>query len=106
MLYVYRVITSMELQVELPMTADMDNSGARNLANSWSIDRRTSHVDVQMFFLCELKEEGLVVYKHIPGPENKVDMSTKKFDAGTLHRHSIKLCGDSGQLESLNGNKP
>jgi len=59
-----------------------------------------------MFFLRELKEEGLVVYKHIPGPENKAGIFTKNVDAGTLHRHSTKLCGDDGLLESLKGNKP
>jgi hypothetical protein len=106
MMYVYRVITSIGLQVDLPMTADMDNSGACDLANSWSVGGRTRHVDVQMFFLRELKEEGLVVYKHIPGPENKVDISTKNVEVGTLHRHSIKLCVDDGLLELLKGNKP
>jgi hypothetical protein len=108
MMYVYSVITSMELQVELPMRAEMDNSGVCDLVNSWSISRRTRlvEVEVQMFFLHELKEEGLVVYKHILGPENKVDIVTKNVDVGTLHRHSIKLCGDDGLLEWIKGNKP
>ena len=34
MIYVYRVLTSMRLQVQLPMVVEMDNSGARDLANS------------------------------------------------------------------------
>ena len=46
MMYAYRVITSMGLQVDLPMTAEMDNSGARDLTNSWSVGGRTRHVDV------------------------------------------------------------
>ena len=106
MMYVYRVITSMGLRVELPMTAERDNSGARNLANSWSVGRRTRHVDVQMFFLRESKEEGMVVYKHIPGPENEANIFTKNVDASTLHRHSTKLCRDNGLLKLLKGNKP
>jgi hypothetical protein len=88
------------------MTAEMDNSGARDLANSWSVGGRTRHVDVRMFFLRELKEEGLVVYIHIPGPENEADIFTKNVDAGTLHRHSTKLCENDGLLELLKGNKP
>jgi hypothetical protein len=98
------MFTIMGLHVELPLTAEMDNSGACNLVNSWSVDRRTRHVDVQMFFLYKLKEEGLVVYKHIPGPEIKVDIFTKNVDVGTLHRHSIKLCSDDGLLDLLTGN--
>jgi hypothetical protein len=106
MMYVYRVITSMGLQVELPMTAEMDNSGAHDLTNSWSISGRTRHVDVGKFFSRELKEEGFIVYKHIPVLENKADIFTKNVDMGTLHRHSIKICGDDGLLKSLKGNKP
>ena len=106
MIYVYRVITSMELQVELPMTAEMDHSGGRDLANSWSVGGRTRHVDVQMFFLHELKEEGMVVYKHIPGPDNEADIFTKNVNAGTLHKHSTKLCGNDGLLTTLKGEKP
>ena len=71
MMYVYRVIKSMGLQAELPMIAEMDNSGAQDLANSWSVGGRTRHVDVWMFFLRELKEEGMVVFKYVSGPENK-----------------------------------
>ena len=46
MMYVYRVIKSLGLNVELPMLAEMDNSGARDLANSWSVGGRMRHVDV------------------------------------------------------------
>ncbi len=46
MMYVYRVIKSLGLNLELPMLAEMDNSGARNLANSWSVGGQTRHVDV------------------------------------------------------------
>jgi len=106
MMYVYRVIFSMGLQVELPMMAEMGNKGAHNLANSWSIGGRTRHVDVWMFFLHELKEEGMVANKHIPGPEDKMDIFTKNVDAGTFHGHSIKLCGNGGLLDLLKGNKP
>jgi hypothetical protein len=76
------------------------------LANRWSIGGRTRHVDVWMFFSRELKEEGMLVYKQIPGPDNDADIFTKNVDTGTLHRHSAKLCGDDGLLESLKGDIP
>jgi hypothetical protein len=49
------------------MVLEMDNKGAVNLANSWSVGGRTRHVDVQMFFLRELKDDGLIVIRHISG---------------------------------------
>ena len=103
MMYVYRVIKSIGLKVKLPMIVEMDNSGARDLANSWSVGGRTRHVDVRMFFLRELKEDGLVAFKHIPGTENEADIFTKNVDAATLHRHTEKLCGKDDLYESLKG---
>ena len=81
----------MGLKVELPMLAEIDNSGVRDLANSWSIGGRMRHVDVWMFFLWELKEDGMVAFKHIPGPDNEADIFTKSVNAGTLHKHLAKL---------------
>ncbi len=69
MMYVYRVMNSMGLKVELPMIAEMDNSGAHDLANSWSVGGWTRHMDMLMCFLCELKKDGMVAFKYIPGPE-------------------------------------
>jgi hypothetical protein len=50
---------------ELPMLVEMDNSGVCHLANSWSVGGRTRHVDVRMFLLRELKEDGLLAFKHV-----------------------------------------
>ena len=66
MMYVYCIAISLGLQVKKPMAYELDNSGARDLANSWSMGGRMEHLDVQMYFLRELMEEGLIVFKHIP----------------------------------------
>lgn len=52
MIYVYRVINSMGLHLELLITADMKNSGAIDLVNSWSIDSRTHQVRVRVRVIC------------------------------------------------------
>jgi hypothetical protein len=46
MLYVYWLMESLELEVELHMVLKMDNSGEVDIANSWSVGGRTRHVDV------------------------------------------------------------
>ena len=70
MLYVYRLLESLELEVEFPMILEMDNSGAVDIANSWSVGGRTRHIDVHNYFLRELKDQGLLVIKHIVGEKN------------------------------------
>ena len=60
MLYVYRLLELLELKVELPILLEMDNSGAVDVVNSRSVDSRTHHVYVCNYFLCKLKDQGLL----------------------------------------------
>eukprot|EP01082_Thalassiosira_pseudonana_P003604 g3149.t1 g3149 contig12:1513564-1518213(-) len=93
MMYLYRSLTEIGLSVELPMVLEMDNSGAVDLANSYSVGGRTRHVDVRLYYLRELKEEGLLVIKHIPGENNDADIFTKNTDARTFERHIPSFVG-------------
>ena len=87
MMYCYRIVTSLGLKVELPMVLEMDNKGAVDLANNYSVGGRTRHVDVKFFFLRELKEQGLLVIKHVPGEQNDADIFTKNVTASIFERH-------------------
>jgi hypothetical protein len=93
MLYAYRILTSLGLKVKLPMTLWMDNKGAVDLANSWSVGGRTRHVDVRMHFLREMKDQGLLQIKHLPGSDNPADIFTKNTAAAIFERHVPKYCG-------------
>eukprot|EP00970_Alexandrium_tamarense_P014138 scaffold3896_cov260-Alexandrium_tamarense.AAC.1 len=93
MMYLYQSLTKIGLSVELPMVLEMDNSGAVDLANSYSVGGRTRHVDVRLYYLRELKEEGLLVIKHIPGENNDADIFTKNTDARTFERHIPSFVG-------------
>jgi hypothetical protein len=44
-------------------------------------------VDVRNHFLRELKDEGLIVVKHVPGDENKADIFTKNTTATVFNKH-------------------
>ena len=73
MLYIYRLLQSLELEVKLPMVLEMDNKGAVDLANNWSMGGRRHHVDMCNYSLRELKEQGLLIIKHVPGELNDVE---------------------------------
>jgi len=85
--YIYRLLESLELKVELPMVLEMDNSGAVDIANSWSVGSRTCHVDVRNYFLHELKDKGLLVIRHIAGESNDADIFTKNVTSAIFDRH-------------------
>ncbi len=57
------------------------------MTNNYSVGGRTRHVDVKFFFLRELKEQGLLVIKHVPGEQNDADIFTKNVTASIFERH-------------------
>lgn len=93
MLYVMHVMESMGLKVAKPMVLECDNKGAVDLANNWSIGGRTRHIDVRQTFLRELKEEGILIVKWIPGSENDSDMFTKNLEGPLFERFAQVYVG-------------
>ena len=87
MLYVYRLLKSIGLCTKLSMLLETDNSGAVDLANNWNIGGRTQHVDVQNYFLRELRDEGTIRVSHIPGDENDADIFTKNTEIRVFEKH-------------------
>jgi hypothetical protein len=57
----YCLLESLELNIELPIMLEMDNSGAVDIANSWSVRGRMCHMDLYNYFLHELKDHGILV---------------------------------------------
>jgi hypothetical protein len=47
MLFVMRVLKSMGSKVKLPMILEVDNKGAIDLVNNWTVRGRIQHIDVR-----------------------------------------------------------
>ena len=63
MLHIMRLLESMGLKVKKPMVLECDNKGALDICNSWTINGRTKHMDTRYYFLRELKENGLMIFR-------------------------------------------
>jgi hypothetical protein len=94
MLFVHNILKSLGLKVQVPMVLEMDNKGAVNLANSWSVGGHTRHVDVRMYFLRELKDDGLLVIRHISGDNNDTNIFTKNTTTAVFSKHVVKFVGN------------
>jgi hypothetical protein len=90
MMRAYRVITSVGLQVELPMILNIDNRGAVDLSNNWSVGGRTRHMDVRYYFLRELKEEGLIHVMWKDGSKMSADIFTKNATGPIFNKHASR----------------
>ena len=67
------------------MVLEMDNSGAVDIANRWSVGGRTRHGDLCNYFLHELKDQGLLVIKNIPRDKNDANILTKNVRSAVFN---------------------
>ncbi len=63
MLFVYQLMQTRELRVELPMILKFDNKGFIDLSCNWSIGGRTCHIDVQLYMQRDLKKDKIIQMK-------------------------------------------
>jgi hypothetical protein len=94
MIYQMNMLESIGLKVELPMVLEMDNRGAIDLINSFSVRGCTQHINVKQCFLRELKEAKILVVKWIPGSKNEADIFTKNLDSPIFKRYADLLLGE------------
>jgi hypothetical protein len=99
MLYVMRVLESLGLKVKKPMILEMDSKAAVDLANNWSIGGRLRHVEVEQYFLRELKEAGIILSVWIPGADNSTDLFTKNLDRPPFEKHTKVYCGNDEYMK-------
>ena len=84
----------MELEVELPIKLEIENSGAVDLANNWSAGGWTRHMETRMFFLHDLKEAGVIDVHWLKGKENPVDLFTKNLPGPAFNKYAKLFVGE------------
>jgi len=94
MLYTKHVIESLGLKVKSPMVLEMDNKGAVDHTNSWSVGGNMRHVGTKQVFLRELKEDGILIVEWIPGEINDADIFTKNLDGPLFRKFTKVYVGD------------
>ncbi len=84
----------MGLKVKLPMILSIDNKGAVDLINNWSVGGNLRHMDCRLNFVRELKEAGILKVEWKAGEDNSSDMFTKNLQGPDFKRHSKRYFSD------------
>jgi len=90
MLFAMHLLESMGLKVQKPMILEVDNSGSKDIVDSWSTSGHTRHLAVKHNFLRELKEKSILYVYWIPESENSSDLFTKNL-GGTKFEKFAKV---------------
>jgi hypothetical protein len=63
MLFKMQILESMGLKVKKSMILNVDNKGAKDVCDNWSVGGRTRRVEVKQMLLRELKETKVLSTK-------------------------------------------
>ena len=105
MLFVMRVLMCIGLEVELTMILEVDNKGAVDICNSWTVGGRTRHIEVKQYFLRELKEAGLVKVIWRKGDEMAADLFTKNLAGPLFETHASEFVGEDEYFQEHKSKK-
>jgi hypothetical protein len=94
MMFAWRIIRSIELEVELPMVLEVDNKGAVDWFNNWSVGGRTRHMDTKAMWIRELKDNGILKIIWTPGELNESDILSKNVEGPLFEKHASHWVSD------------
>ena len=88
--FIIQLMSTMNMDVEVPITIYVDNVGAIWLSNYRTTSERTKHVHIRTPFVKEYQEEGKILIKFVKSEENDADINMKNTPNTTLKKTSSK----------------
>ena len=92
--FIYQVLTSIGIEIELPIIVHVDNIGAIFMSKTVSVSQRTKHVDIRSRFVNEFIEEGFIKVIFVKSNENISDLFTKNLGSELFNKHAQKIVGE------------
>ena len=89
----------MKSMAKLPMKLKIDNKGAVDFADNWTIGGCVRHVDVHLHFLRELKKQRIIDTEWISNTEMSSDIFTKNVSGPEFLKHASKFVSDQLTLK-------
>ena len=96
--FIFQLLQTMNIEVELPITVHVDNVGAISLSNNRTTSDRTKHIDIRTSFMKEYQEDGKIIIKFVKSEDNEADIFTKNTTNVIFQRHQKKLVWDKGEV--------
>ena len=88
--FIIQSMSTMNMNVQIPITIYVDNVGAIWLSNYRTTSERTKHVHIRTAFVKEYQEQGKNLIKFIKSEENDADINTKNTPNATFKTHQAE----------------
>jgi hypothetical protein len=81
------------------MILDVDNKGAVDLVNNYSVGGQTHHVETQQYLLRQLKEENIIKVIWTPGELNISDLYTNNLARSDFEKDTKAYVGNDKYMK-------
>ena len=95
--FIYMILESMGIMVELPIIVRVDNNGAIFMSENLAVSQRTKHVDIRYKFVNEFVEDRFLKIIFVRSEDNDADMFTKNLKGELHEKHSKKMIDEKGK---------
>ena len=75
--FIFQLLQTMNVEVELPIRVHVDNVGAIWLSNNRTTCDRTQHIDIRTSFVKEYHEDEKIIIKFVKSEDNDADIFIK-----------------------------
>ena len=88
--FINQLLSTMNMNVEVPITIYVDNVGAIWLSNNRRTSEMRKHVHIRTAFVKEYQEERKILIKFVKSEENDADINTNNTPNTTFKTHQAK----------------
>jgi len=99
-LFILYLLRHIKIEVELPISVNVDNIGAIFLAENQNSCDLTKHVDIRYHFIRHYIKEGTILIEFVRSSENNSDIFTKNVTSETFNKHVKKLIWTKEEYEA------
>ena len=96
--FVYQILQSMKIEVQLPIIVRVDNVGAIYMSKGTVSSGRTKHVDVRYLYVREYIADGFIEVVFVSTVDNAVDIFTKNTSSEILDKTQKLMIGRKDDL--------
>lgn len=97
--FVYQVLKTVNLNVQLPIVIRIDNIGAIFMSENVAVSQRTKHVDCKLKFVQEFVFEGFIKIIFVRSRDNDGNLFTKNLGGKLFKCHAEKMVVKKGSEE-------
>ena len=100
--FIIQLMSTMNVNVEVPITSYIDNVGAIWLSNNRTTSERTMHVHIRTVFVKNYQEEGKILIKFMKSEEDDAAINTKNTPNTTFKTHQAKIVWEKDEITRKN----